>query len=178
MCIDIASKSKLHVLISFSNNLFYNTWNETINMEIESSILNSMKWNKLRCNNLASVKNQMSFFMSVSKTNNNFDYDNCANVIRDYIRNNLSLNSYVHKQIFEGHYRFSDSTDDYDVFHKLVYDKRGEMMKEIENLGNIAADLYLLRYDSSSSDRGWMLRESLEVLEKMKAETNAKIWRN
>ncbi|MFG1391134.1 hypothetical protein [Acidiplasma aeolicum] len=174
MCIDIAKKSKMHVLISFSNNLFYNSWNETINIEIESSILNSMKWNKLRCNNLDSVESEISFFMDASKVNGNLDYDNCANVIRDYIRNNLSLNYYVHKQLFDNSYKFLDSKDRQEIFHKLVYDKRGEIMKEVENLGNMAADLYLLKRDSSASDRGWMLRESLEVLEKMKAETNAK----
>jgi len=174
MCIDIAKKSKMHVLISFSNNLFYNSWNETINIEIESSILNGMKWNKLRCNNLNSVENKILFFRDASKVNGNVDYDNCANVIRDYIRDNLSINYYVHKQLFDNSYRSFDLKGKKEIFHELVYEKGGEIMKEIENLGNIAAGLYRLRFDSSASDRGWMLRESLEVLEKMKAETNAK----
>jgi hypothetical protein len=175
MSIDMAKKSKMHVLISFSNNLFYSSWNETIKIEIESSILNSMKWNKLRCNNLNSVEKEISFFIDVSKVKGrSLDYNNCANTIRDYIRNNLSLNYYVHKQLFDNSHRFFDSEDKKEIFHELVYKKRGEIMKEIENLGNIAADLYPLRSGSSASDRGWMLRESLEVLEKMKAETNAK----
>ena len=169
--IDIVLRSKLHALLSFSNNIFYNSWKETILVELESSVLNGMGWNKIRCNNILEVKRQMTFFLDASRKNNKHDYDNASLIIRDYLRDNFSLSYYIHDQFFNGYHGILSSKDSIDLMRKLVYGNKGEKMEKIKKLGEIAADLYRLTPTSSGSDRGWMVRESLEVLEKMKAET-------
>lgn len=169
--LDIAMDSKLHAMVSFSNNIFFESWDETVSFNLENSILNGMKWNKIRCNNVYKVKSEISFFLDSGKKSRKVDYENTASIIRDYLRDNYSLLHYVHGQYF-GENRYILSTlDKVDLMRELVYGKKGEVMKKVEQLGDIAADLYRLKWDSSSSDRGWMIRESLEVLEKMKAET-------
>ena len=169
--IDIAINSKLHAMVSFSNNIFYESWNETVSFDLENSTLNGMKWNKIRCNNIFDVKTEISFFLDSGKRDRKIDYDSTAMVLRDYLRDNYSLLYYVHSQYF-GENRYILSTPDkVYLMRKLVYGKKGEIMKKVEQLADIAANLYRLKWDSSASDRGWMLRESLEVLEKMKAET-------
>jgi len=172
--IDIASRSKLHVLLSFSNNVFYNLWKESILIELENPILNGMKWNKIRCNNISMIRDEVYFFLNASRKNNKRDYDNAAIVLRDYIRDNFSLSYYVHDQIFNKKYNMLFNENSIKLMRKLVYGNKGEKMEKIEELGEIASELYRLKPKSSGSDRGWMLRESLEVLEKMKAETNIK----
>jgi len=173
--IETALRSKLHALLSFSNNIFYNSWNETILVELESSILNGMGWNKIRCNNILIIKNEIYFFLNAAMKNNKFDYDNASMVIKDYLRDNFSLSYYVHDQIFNKHHDMLSSEDNIKLMRKLVYGRnKGEKMEKIEELGEIASELYRLPRKSSGSDRGWMVRESLEVLEKMKAETNIK----
>ena len=174
MCLDIAMKSKLHLLLSFSNNLFYETWNETINIELENSILNGMAWNKVRCNKLAYFKKELSFFLTASRKNGKIDYDEAANILRTFIADRMSLNFYVHKQIFDRNNFMLNTKEKWQLYHDLVYEKKGELMKEIVDLGKAAAELYRLKSSSSGSDRGWMVRESIELLEKMKSETNSR----
>ena len=171
--IDIAIKSKLHIMLSFSNNIFYQSWKETILVELESSVLNGMGWNKIRCNNIFDVEHKLRFFLNSSKSEKtkSTDYDNASVVIKDYIRDNFSLSYYVHKQFFGSNHALLSNPDDIELMRELIYGKHGGKMKKMEELGEIAAGLYRLNYKSSASDRGWMIRESLEVLEKMKAET-------
>ncbi len=175
MCLEIAWKSKLHLLLTYSNNILFEQWKETIKIETESPILNGMKWNKIRCNRLNEIKEELSFFLNVSTIEKREpDYKTTAEILNEFIANRMSLNFYVHKRIFNNKSKISLTERDLDIFHNLVYEKRGGLMKEIVNLGRLAADIHRLDRDSSASDRGWMLRESLEVLEKMKAETNSK----
>ncbi len=177
MCLDIAWKSKLHLLLTFSNNIFYEEWNETVKIEMESPILNGMKWNKIRCNKLIDIRKEMSFFLNVSMENGKIDYSEAAKILDDFIANRMSLNFYVHKHIFDNKYNNKSkilNKESIDIFRNLVYEKRGDLMKKVIDLGNMAASLYKVTSKSSASDRGWMLRESIEVLEKMKAVTNSK----
>jgi hypothetical protein len=170
--INIAKATKLHVLISFSNNLFYETWKESILIDIESSVLNGMGWNKLRCNNLERVNAEINFFLDASKDKTKIDYESASTVLKDYLRDNFSLSYYVHKQFFGNNSKILSNMDKIDLMRKLVYGKKVDRMKKLEEMGKIASELYRLNWKSSASDRGWMLRESLEVIEKMKAETN------
>ncbi|WP_155951123.1 hypothetical protein [Ferroplasma acidiphilum] len=169
--IEIALRSKLHALLSFSNNIFYNSWNETILVELESSLLNGMRWNKIRCNNISLIKKEIYFFLNAARKNNKFDYDNASVIIKDYLRDNFSLSYYVHGQFFNGYHNILSGKDKIDLMRKLVYGNKGDKMEKIEKLGETAAELRRLPRKSSGSERGWMVRDSLEVMEKMKAET-------
>ncbi len=169
--ISIALDSKLHAMVSFSNNIFYESWNETISFDLENSILNGMKWDKIRCNNILDVRTEINFFLDSGKRDRKIDYDSTATVLRDFLRDNYSLLHYVHSQYFGDNRYILSTQDKIYLMRKLVYGKKGGTMKKVEQLADIAADLYRLKWDSSANDRGWMLRESLEVLEKMKAET-------
>ncbi len=169
--IQIALRSKLHALLSFSNNVFYSSWNETILVELESSLLNGMGWNKIRCNNISWIQKEIYFFLNAARKNNKFDYDNASVIIKDYLRDNFSLSYYVHDQFFNGYHNILSSVDNINLMRKLVYGNKGVKMEKIEKMGELAAELYRLTPKSSGSDRGWMVRESLEVVEKMKAET-------
>ena len=169
--IDLAIKSKLHVLLSFSNNIFYESWKETILVELGSSVLTGMKWDNIRCNNIFEIKNKIVFFLQVANQKNQWDFGTAATIIKEYLRDNFSISYYVHKQIIDNKIKLLLKKEKIDLYRKLVYGNRGEKMKKLEDLGDIASDLYRLKSRSSGSDRGWMIRESLEVLEKVKAES-------
>ena len=175
--VNMYKRTKMLIRLAFSNSPFFQDQHEAIRIEVGSSICSAMGWDNIRCNQVEEVLDQVSTFNvvvngSVSKIN----FKETASVILDYINQPMSLFYYVHKLVFSGNGKnrtgfgkqFSEKIES---LRKLGYgvESDGERkMKNVTELAKSAARMVKPKWNMSGNDRTWMLRDSLEVIEKVR----------
>lgn len=175
--VNMYKRTKMLIRLAFSNAPFFQDQQEAIRIEVGSSICSAMGWDKIRCNQVDRVLDQISTFNvvvngSVSKIN----FKETAKVILDYINQPMSLFYYVHKLVFSSNEKkrtgfgkqFSEKIES---LRKLGYGVEigGEKkMKNVTELAKSAARIVRPKWNMSGNDRTWMLRDSLEVIEKVR----------
>ena len=180
--IQLARSTKMMVKLAFSNAPVFEDQLEMIVLEIQGSATTGMYYDKIRCNRISEVLLELKAFNSLVKGEilGKGKLKNTAQVIRDYIQNPFSIFSYIHSLIsskdFEGR-KVNGLMNRLSPFlrklREMGYETTkdgGKKMENIKNLANAAYELVHLKYwDSSSNERTWMLRDTLESLEKAKA---------
>lgn len=179
--LEIARTTKMMVKLAFSNAPIFTDQFETISIEIEGSVTTGMKYNKIRCNRIKEVISEIEAFNCLADNEllGKGDLKNTSQIMRDYLQNELSIFFHVHKLISSKKYEgkkienlFRILAPFLSTIEELGYGNKkngGNRMDNIKNLANAAYELVHLRYfGSSSNDRTWMIRDSLEALEKSK----------
>lgn len=180
--LQIYNRTKMHVRLSFSNAPFFDDQNEAVRMEVGNSICTSMGWDKVRCDQIDEVLDQISSFNVVANGSiTKIDFAKSSGVIADYIFQPMSLFHHVHNLVFEEKNRksrgfkkqFLSKIND---IRKLAYETNrdgGRKMKNITELAKSAAKLERPSWNMSGNSRTWMLRDSLEALEKARVSLSA-----
>ena len=170
-------RTKMLIRLAFSNAPFFQDQQEAIRIEVGSSICSAMGWDRIRCNQVEGVLDRISTFnVVVNGSVTKINFKETAKVILDYINQPMSLFYYVHKLVFGGNEKrrtgfgkqFSEKIES---LRKLGYgvENGGEKkMKNVTELAKSAARMVKPKWNMSGSDRTWMLRDSLEVIEKVK----------
>ena len=140
-----------------------------------------MGWNRIRCNEVNRVQDEIVTFNVVTNGSlSKINFKKTAEVISGYILQPMSLFYHLRKLIFDergdrmtGFGR--QLSQKIESIRELGYEiKRdgGRKMKNISELAKLAARLYgskwRERWRMSGNDRTWMLRNSLEAIEKAK----------
>ena len=165
--------TKMLVKLSYSNSPLFEDQYEAIRIEIGNVICSTMKWDKIRCNNIDKVLQEIIVFNVLSNGSlSKLDFKKTSETIMGYITTPMSLFIHIHEQASDknGKYKIKTqlSTKIQDI-RKLAYESEkdgGNKMKNITELAGIAAKLVRPKWDMSGNKRTWMLRDSLEVLEK------------
>ncbi len=173
--LEIAQKTSMHVTLSFSNNPIEFQM-ENVKVDLSSSVISGMTWDSIRCDQLSDITKKIEIFNWVSggkeEIKSVYDIkDDIVEVMLEYMRSNLTIFYYAHKLIFSGKVKKVLLKDKIEVIRKLACERGEIKMENIIKMAKTAANLRRLRYDSSSNDRGWIMRESLEVIETVKAKT-------
>lgn len=175
--LNIYRRTKMLVRLSFSNAPFFEDQYEAVRIEVGSSICSAMKWEKIRCNQIEKVKSQISTFnVVVNGSISKIDFAKTAKVIGDYIQQPMSLFYHVHKLVFNEKdqkrtgfgTQFSQKIPS---IRELAYESNkdgGRKMKNITELAKSAAKMVRPNWKMSGNDRTWMLRDSLEGIERTK----------
>jgi hypothetical protein len=168
------------IRVSFSNSPLFQDQYEAIRVEVGSSICSSMGWDKIRCNNIDKVLDQIITFNAVNNGSlSKINFKETATVVSDYIFEPMSLFYHVHKLIFGKEDRknkgfgkqFSEKLESVRMLGYEVERDGGRKMKNVTELAKSAAKLVRPNWKMSGNDRTWMLRESLEVIEKARIST-------
>ena len=174
---NLYKRTKMLIRLAFSNAPFFQDQQEVIRIEVGSSICSAMGWDKIRCNQVDRVLDQISTFnVAVNGSVSKMNFKETANVILDYVNQPMSLFYYVHKLVFGGNGKkrvgfgkqFSEKIES---LRKLGYgvENGGEKkMKNVTELAKSAARMVKPKWNMSGNDRTWMLRDSLEVIEKVR----------
>lgn len=176
--LNIYKRTKMLVRVAFSNSPFFGDQYEAVRLEVGNSICSAMGWEKIRCNHVEDVLSQIATFNVVTNGSvNKIDFAKSARVIIDYIQQPMSLFYHVHKLYFEKNEgkkktgfgrQFSEKIED---IRRLAYESNkdgGRKMKNITELAKSAAKMVRPNWKMSGNDRTWMLRDSLEAIDKAK----------
>jgi len=180
--LEIARTTKMMVKMAFSNAPIFTDQFETVSIEIEGSVTTGMKYNKIRCNRINEVISEIKAFncLADGELLGKGDLKVTSQIMRDYLQNKLSIFFHVHNLIsskkYEGR-KIENLFRTLDPFIQKIEElgygntkKGGKKMDNIKNLAMAAYELVHLKYfGSSSNDRTWMIRDSLEALEKTRA---------
>jgi hypothetical protein len=157
---------------------------EIFRMETKEFFTKDLKWDKIRCNKISEVLDFVRLFKIV------FGYPtigkpskkiNIPKVLNDFIEDPISIFHHLklkymvdpklERRLFEN--------KDYDVhngINKLINqyisqapNGGNKKMKEIRELADIAFELMGPKFPRSTNERTWMLRDTLDALEKMSA---------
>ena len=178
--ISIYKKTKMLIRLSYSNAPFFQDQYEAIRVEVGSSICSSMRWDKIRCNQIDKVLDQIITFNVVGNGSlNKINFKDTATIVGDYIFEPMSLFYHVHKLIFGRDDRKNKGFgkqffEKVESVRKLGYGVEcdgGRKMNNVTELAKSAAKLVRPNWKMSGNDRTWMLRESLEVIEKARVST-------
>ena len=173
--LNIYKRTKMLVRLAFSNSPFFEDQYEAVRIEVGDSICSAMGWEKVRCNQVEDVLGQIATFnVVVNGSISKIDFKETAKVIGDYIRQPMSLFYHIHKLVFQEKDKkktgfgkqFSEKVE---YLRKLAYvsDKDGgRKMKNVTELAKSAAKMVRPKWNMSGNDRTWMLRDSLEAIEK------------
>jgi len=179
--LDTAKKTKMQVRVSFTNAPIFEDQTESIRFDISSSILSYFSWYKIRCNEFDEIQRKIQTFNVVQNGSlEKINFKDTSRGILRYTESPMSIFSDVHNIVFKSRdgkvypfgKQFSKRIDD---VRKLGYEveKKGEnKMKGIRELARIGSSMKQAKWKMSGSERTWMLRDSLEALEVMRAKTN------
>ena len=173
--LNIYKRTKMLVRLAFSNSPFFEDQYEAVRIEVGNSICSAMGWERIRCNQIEEVLGRIATFnVVVNGSINKIDFAETTREIIDYIRQPMSLFYYIHKLVFNEKKKekkgfgkqFSEKIED---IRKLAYESDrdgGRKMKNVTELAKSAARLVRPKWNMSGNDRTWMLRDSLEAIEK------------
>ncbi len=184
--LEIAKSTKMMVRLAFSNAPIFDDQYATISLEIQGSVTTGMGYDKIRCNRINDVMFEIQTFncLADGEVLGRGDLKVTSQIIRDFLQNKFSIFFHVHNLIsmkkYEGRgiINLLRILDPFIVkIEELGYETSKEgvnKLENIKNLANAAYELVHLKYwdsssNSSSNDRTWMMRDSLEALEKSKA---------
>jgi hypothetical protein len=189
--LNLIELTQLKCLITESNTPPIENQKEIFRMETKKFIVGDLKWDRIRCNEVAEIKSYIDLLSFISKNNskknkskgNSKDKNKISEILLDFVKNPLSLFHYVkrnlltdpewEKRLFLERYNgrpIYDLINDFIFYYSNQAQKEVvNKMKEIEELANIAYDLIGKRYLKSTNERTWMLRDSLDALEKLVA---------
>ncbi|MGC8656965.1 MAG: hypothetical protein ACP5RS_06390 [Thermoplasmata archaeon] len=169
-------KTKMLVRISFSNAPLLSDQFEAIRIEVGNSFCSSMGWEKIRCNEVKKVKDEILTFNCIANgSTNKISYKDTSLVIKDYVQNTWTIFHHIHKKNLEnknGYKLSKDFLQRIDKIRQLAYNtnKKGERdMKNIMDLANSAAIIQRPKWNMSGSERTWIIRDSLEAIEKARS---------
>ncbi|MEM3264834.1 MAG: hypothetical protein QXH07_02655 [Thermoplasmata archaeon] len=160
-------------LVTYANSPVIEGQLEIIRFEVNNSLLSAMKYNVLRYSELNEIEKEFGLIQNITvslygykKLNNNI-----ANVLRSFVNEPLSIFQYIEKIPLDKNI-FSETTgkENYQNLIKLL-EKRGVKMNNLENLAEKAAEIKKINSKDSTNEKTWLLREPLEALEKLQAET-------
>ncbi len=150
--------------------------------------LKDLNITRVRYNKLSEVRNfldSIGYLANLSKSSSKDRYSQVSEIIRDFVREPLSLFSYcmdvIRNRERGGDNRKSESSSRMfpkDLMRNIEdYAERGfggvkggVNVENVKKLAVLARDLWEPKYDMSGSQRSWMLRDSLDVLEKAMSE--------
>jgi len=159
---------------------------EIFRMETKKFIIGDLKWDKIRCNEVTKIIEYIDFLHFISGNNSKGKTkgkNKVSEILMDFVKDPLSLFHHIKRNFMtdpklEKRF-FMDSYNGrpiYDLIKDFIfyYSNQAQKevmnkMKEIEELANIAYDLIGPRFPRSTNERTWMLRDSLDALEKIAA---------
>ncbi|QRF75591.1 hypothetical protein Thermo_01096 [Thermoplasmatales archaeon] len=180
--LNIYRRTKMLIRLSFSNSPFFEDQYEAVRIEVGNSICTAMGWERIRCNQIEGVLDTITTFnVVVNGSISKIDFKETANVIGNYIQQPMSLFYHVHKLVFDKKdskmtgfgKQFSEKIEN---IRKLAYEwdkDGGKKMKSITELAKSAAKMVRPTWNMSGNYRTWMLRDSLEAIEKAKVSLTA-----
>ena len=175
--LNMYKRTKMLIRLAFSNAPFFQDQHEAIRIEVGSSICSAMGWDSIRCSRVNYVLDQISTFnVVVNGSLSKINFKLAADVILDYINQPMSLFYHVHNLVFNTNGRKKAGfgkqfREKIEHVRELGYEveRDGERkMKNITELAESAARMVRPKWDMSGNDRTWMLRDSLEVIEKVR----------
>jgi len=189
LSLNLIMLTKLRCLIIDSHSPPIENQFEIFRMETKGFFINDLKWDKIRCNKISEVLDFVNLFKFVSGNSNKIKGAkeiNIAEVLNAFIEDPLSIFHYL-KKVYMGNpklERILFENKDYDIYNginKLIdrylnqAPKGGnKKMKEIRELADIAFELMGPKFPKSTNQRTWMLRDTLDALEKMSAISSGK----
>jgi len=184
LSLNLIMLTKLKCLIIDSHSPPIENQFEIFRMETKGFFINDLKWNKIRCNKISEVLDFVNLFKIVSGDSNKIRHSkkiNINEVLNAFIEDPLSIFHYL-KKVYMGNpklERILFENKDYDIYsdiNKLIdqYINQApnggnKKMKEIRELADIAFELMGPKFPKSTNQRTWMLRDTLDALEKMSA---------
>ncbi|AAT42593.1 hypothetical protein [Picrophilus oshimae] len=156
--IDLVEKTGMHVSL-VPVNMFPEMDNSIIKMNIFNEILNELEFSRITVDRLYKKDEELNLYFEMANSSNKID-----KIMRDIAREPLAIFYYAvdTKKLFSEYY--------YNIIMELIK-TRGVEMKNLEELAEIAAGIKRVYYNDSNSDKTWLIREGIEVLEKMTATT-------
>ena len=180
--LNIYKRTKMLVRLAFSNAPFFEDQYEAVRIEVGNSICSALGWERIRCNQIEDVLGKITAFnVVVNGSINKIDFAGTTKVIIDYMQQPMSLFYHVHKLVFDekkkGNAGFGKQfSGKIEEIRKLAYEfdrDGGRKMKNILELAKSAAKMVRPKWNMSGNDRTWMLRDSLEVIEKARVSVTA-----
>jgi hypothetical protein len=173
--LNIVKYTKMKVLVTESHSPPIKTQKEILSFETSTYILKDLRINKVRCNQIEEKLNFLELINLIAGKSLNIDFKMISKILSDYIMEPISIFSYIMKHENNKKSKGIIKTLGFENIEKIEelinyeYEikkhKRGEkIMDDLKELARSA--VALKRPGFSSSERTWMLRDSLEALEK------------
>ncbi|WP_075056807.1 hypothetical protein [Thermogymnomonas acidicola] len=191
--IRLASGTKLRVQVIDSHSPPALQQREIFNYAVNNFVLDELGISRVRYNKLQEVLaflEDIGFLANISRSSSKNRYDQEAEILREFIREPISLFSYCMDAVRSQENRGGESGRGGSSSRRFrfpphlkakveLYAERGGFggvkggvsVESVKKLARIARELWPPRFDMSGSQRSWMLRESLDVLEKALSET-------
>lgn len=174
--IEIAEKTKMNILVTYSNSPIISQQRESIKIDISSSIISFFSWNTIRCNEISKVRKVMEAFSVVTNGSlEKMNFKDMQGVITQYIQCPMSIFKAVHDYLFKKNEEGKNRSGFGKQFPQRIYEirrlgysveKEGDRkMKNIEKLATIGSQIIPADWKMSGNERTWMLRDTLEALE-------------
>lgn len=168
LVIDFADITQMKVLVTYANSPVFGNQRESVRFEIHNSILASLGYDRLRCDEILPVKKELYVFTGVAASfYANFSVSKTANVMREFSRNPLSIFQ------FKSDSKNAGKKEDFILkkFKEIceMIEKRGKSMKNLEILAERAAEIARVSPNDSNNTKTRLLRTGLDAFEKARA---------
>lgn len=168
LVLEFSSITQMKVLVTYANSPVFGNQKETLRFEIHNSLLSSMGYDRLRCDQIGNAMMEIEIFERVAASfYSKFSDSNTAAVIREFARSPLSIFKFKKDRSRDG------KGDDFilkkfEDIRKMV-EKRGKNMKNLEVLAQRAAEIARVSSRDSNNSKTWLIRTGLEGFEKARS---------
>jgi len=159
--IEFARKTGMHVSVVPAN-VFCEIDKTTIKINIFNQILNELGFSSISIEDLGKKYSELELYKSMATNKSKID-----KIMRDIAKEPMSIFYYaVDSKFF--------SVDGYKII-KEILKNRGVYMENLEKLAEIAVRIKRIEEKASGTEKTWLIRDGIEVLEKMMATTKKSI---